>query len=135
MRIQEEGLSMLDPNLDILVVEDDPVTRRMVKRHLQRLGIETFREAEDGKVALEEIKRQQPQLVITDWSMPKLNGIELVQIIQAHKSLKHIPVLMMTSRSDKADILIAAQEGVRSYLVKPFDAATLEVKISKILGG
>ncbi len=125
---------MLDPNLDILVVEDDPVTRRMVKRHLQRLGIEQFREAEDGKVALEEIKRQQPQLVITDWSMPKLNGLELLHILQAHESLKHIPVLMMTSRSDKADILTAAQEGVRSYLVKPFDAATLEVKISKILG-
>ena len=125
---------MLDPNLDILVVEDDPVTRRMVKRHLQRLGIQKFREAEDGKVALEEIKRQRPQLVITDWSMPKLNGLELVQIIQSHEALKHIPVLMMTSRSDKADILTAAQEGVRSYLVKPFDAATLEVKISKILG-
>ena len=124
---------MLDPNLDILVVEDDPVTRRMVKRHLQRLGIETFREAEDGKVALEEIKRQRPQLVITDWSMPKLNGLELLHIIQAHEALKHIPVLMMTSRSDKEDILTAVQEGVRSYLVKPFDAAALELKISKIL--
>ena len=124
---------MLDPTLDILVVEDDPVTRRMVKRHLQRLGIRTFREAEDGKVALEEIKQQHPQLVITDWSMPKLNGLELVQILQSHESLQHIPVLLMTSRSDKADILAAAHEGVRSYLVKPFDAATLEIKMSKIL--
>ena len=124
---------MFDPNLDILVVEDDPVTRRMVRGLLQRLGIQKVREAEDGKSALEEISKQKPQVVITDWSMPKLNGLQLLQIIRKHEALKHLPVLMITSRSEKEYILTAAQEGVSSYIVKPFDAATLGAKIEKMV--
>jgi two-component system chemotaxis response regulator CheY len=124
---------MLDPNLDILVVEDDPVTRRMVCGLLQRLGIQKVREAEDGKSALEEIDKQKPQMVITDWGMPKLNGLQLLQIIRKHNALKHVPVLMVTGRSEKEYVLTAAQEGVSSYIVKPFDAATLEAKILKML--
>jgi two-component system chemotaxis response regulator CheY len=124
---------MLNPNLDILVVEDDPVTRRMVCGLLQRLGIQTVREAEDGKSALEEIDKQKPQMVITDWGMPKLNGLQLLQIIRKREALKHMPVLMITGRAEKEYVLTAAQEGVSSYIVKPFDAATLEAKILKML--
>jgi two-component system chemotaxis response regulator CheY len=124
---------MLDPNLDVLVVEDDPVTRRMVRGQLQRLGIQKVREAEDGKSALEEIGKQKPHVVITDWGMPKLNGLQLLQIIRKHEALKHLPVLMMTSRSEKEYVLTAAQEGVSSYIVKPFDVKTLETKILKML--
>lgn len=124
---------MLDPSLDILVVEDDPVTRRLVCGHLQRLGIPKVREAEDGKSALAEISKHPPQVVITDWGMPKLNGLQLLQIIRKHEALKHLPVLMITSRTEKEYILTAAQEGVSSYIVKPFDAATLGAKIEKML--
>lgn len=124
---------MLDPGLDILVVEDDPVTRRLVCGHLQRLGIPKVREAEDGKSALVEISKRPPQVVITDWGMPKLNGLQLLQIIRKHEALKHLPVLMITSRTEKEYILTAAQEGVSSYIVKPFDAATLGAKIEKML--
>ena len=124
---------MLDPSLDILVVEDDPVTRRMVCGHLQRLGIQQIREAEDGKSALAEISRQKPQVIITDWGMPKLNGLQLLQIIRKHEALKHLPVLMITSRSEKEYIFTAAQEGVSSYIVKPFYATTLGTKIEKML--
>lgn len=124
---------MLDPSLDILVVEDDPVTRRLVCGHLQRLGIPKVREAEDGKSALAEISKRAPQVVITDWGMPKLSGLQLLQIIRKHEALKHLPVLMITSRTEKEYILTAAQEGVSSYIVKPFDAATLGAKIEKML--
>jgi two-component system chemotaxis response regulator CheY len=124
---------MLDPNLDILLVEDDPVTRRMVKGHLERLGIRKVREAENGKIALDEIKTKIPHAVITDWGMPKLNGLQLLQIIRNHEALKHLPVLMITSRSEKEYILTAAQEGVSAYIVKPFDASALELKINKML--
>jgi two-component system chemotaxis response regulator CheY len=125
---------MLDPNLDILVVEDDPVTRRMVCGHLQRLGVQQIREAGDGKSALEEIYKQTPQVVITDWGMPKVNGLQLLQIIRKHDALKHLPVLMITGRAEKEYVLTAAQEGVSSYIVKPFDSATLGAKIEKMLG-
>ena len=124
---------MLDPNLDILLVEDEPVTRRMVRGHLERLGIRKIREAENGKAALEEIKVKIPQVVITDWGMPQLNGLQLLHIIRNHEALKHVPVLMITSRSEKDYVLTAAQEGVSAYIVKPFDATALELKISKML--
>jgi two-component system chemotaxis response regulator CheY len=124
---------MLDPNLDVLLAEDDPVTRRMVRGHLRRLGVQNIRQAEDGRAALEEITRQKPQVLITDWGMPRVNGLQLLQIIRKHEALKSLPVLMITSRSEKEYILTAAQEGVSSYIVKPFDAQTLETKLSKIL--
>ncbi|MGE0680933.1 MAG: response regulator [Candidatus Binatia bacterium] len=124
---------MLDPNLDVLLAEDDPVTRRMVSGQLQRLGVQTIRQVEDGRLALEEIARQMPQVLITDWSMPRVNGLQLLQIIRKHEALKSLPVLMITSRSEKEYVLTAAQEGVSSYIVKPFDVQTLEAKLSKIL--
>ena len=124
---------MLDPNLDILLVEDDPVTRRIVCRHLQRLGVKQIREAQDGRAALEEIGQQIPQLVITDWGMPKVNGLQLLQILRKHEMLKDIPVLMITSHAEKDYIVTAIQEGVSSYIVKPFNATTLEEKISRCL--
>jgi two-component system chemotaxis response regulator CheY len=122
---------MLDPDLDILLVEDDPVTRRLVCGHLRRLGVKEVREAQDGRSALEEIGRKIPQIVITDWGMPKINGLQLLQILRKHEALKDIPVLMITGRAEKEYIVTAIQEGVSSYLVKPFDAATLEAKITK----
>jgi len=124
---------MLDPNLDILLVDDDPVTRRMVSGQLQRLGVEKIRQVEDGRAALEEISKQKPHVVITDWGMPRVNGLQLLQVIRKHEALKSLPVLMITSRSEKEYVLTAAQEGVSSYIVKPFNVQTLETKISKIL--
>jgi two-component system chemotaxis response regulator CheY len=125
---------MLDPNLDVLLVEDDPVTRRLVSGQLQRLGVQKIRQVENGRAALEEIGRQKPQVVITDWGMPRVNGLQLLQIIRKHDAIKSLPVLMITSRSEKDYILTAAQEGVNAYIVKPFDAPTLEAKLNKILG-
>lgn len=124
---------MLDPNLDVLLAEDDPVTRRMVCGHLQRLGVQHIRQVENGREALEEIAKQLPQVLITDWSMPRVSGLQLLQIIRKHEALKSLPVLMITGRAEKEDVLTAAHEGVNSYIVKPFDAQTLEAKLSKIL--
>jgi two-component system chemotaxis response regulator CheY len=124
---------MLDPNLDVLLADDDPVSRRMVCGQLQRLGVQKIRQVEDGRSALEEIGRQKPQVLITEWGMPRINGLQLLQIIRKHETLKALPVLMITSRSEKDYILAAAQEGVSAYIVKPFDAQTLEAKLNKIL--
>ena len=125
---------MLDPDLDVLLVDDDPVARRMVSGLLQRLGVHNIRQAEDGRAALEEIKKQKPQVLITDWGMPRINGLQLLQVIRQHATLKALPVLMITGRSEKEYILTAAQEGVSSYIVKPFDAQTLEAKLTTMLG-
>lgn len=124
---------MLDPSLDVLLVEDDPVTRRMVSGQLKRLGIQNIRQVEDGRAALEEIAKQKPQVLITDWGMPRVNGLQLLQIIRKHEALKSLPVLMVTGRAEKEYVLTAVQEGVSSYIVKPFDVQTLEAKLSKIL--
>ena len=124
---------MLDPNLDVLLVEDDPVTRRMVSGQLQRLGVQNIRQVVDGRAALVEIARQKPQVLITDWGMPRINGLQLLQIIRKHEALKSLPVLMVTGRAEKEYVLAAVQEGVSSYIVKPFDVQTLEAKLTKIL--
>jgi two-component system chemotaxis response regulator CheY len=124
---------MLDPNLDVLLVDDDPVTRRMVCGQLQRLGVQKIRQAEDGRAALEELGRQKPNVLITDWNMPRVNGLQLLQIIRKHEAFKSLPVLMITGRAEKEYVLTAAQEGVSSYIVKPFDVQTLETKLNKVL--
>ena len=124
---------MLDPGLDILVVEDDPVVRRMVGRLLRQLGLHHVRAVADGKAALEAMAQQTPQVVITDWNMPTVSGFQLLRAMRGHEALKAIPVLMITSRAKRDAVIMARQEGVNAYLVKPFDAATLAAKLRTLL--
>jgi two-component system, chemotaxis family, chemotaxis protein CheY len=123
---------VFDPNMDILVVDDASTMRRIVRGLLRELSLKNIREAENGSDALEELKRKKADLVISDWNMPQMTGIELLRAIRSDGSLKDVPVLMVTAEAKKENILEAVQAGVNNYIVKPFSAETLQEKLNKI---
>jgi two-component system chemotaxis response regulator CheY len=123
---------MFNPDMNVLVVDDATTMRRIVRSLLRELGLKNVREAEDGQMALENLKRQKADLVVSDWSMPKMNGIELLRAIRQDEVLKDTPVLMVTAESKKENIMEAVQAGVNNYIVKPFNSKTLEEKLGKI---
>ena len=121
-----------DPNMTILVVDDFSTMRRIVKNILRQLGFNKTIEADDGTTALEKLKSEKVDFVITDWNMPKMTGLELVKMIRSDSELKHFPILMVTAEALQENIVAAAKAGVNNYIVKPFDAKTLSEKMSKI---
>lgn len=118
--------------MKFLIVDDSATMRRIVINSLQRIGYDDCVEAGDGAEALE---RFGPEIdfVITDWNMPNMNGLELVRELRAREDGKTVPVLMVTTRSVREDILAAAQSGVNNYVVKPFTPQVLKEKIDQVL--
>lgn len=123
---------MFNPDIDVLVVDDAATMRRIVKGLLHELGFKNMREAENGSAALDELKRKKADLVVADWNMPVMTGIDMLRAIRSDDGLKGIPVLMVTAEAKKENIVAALQAGVSNYIVKPFNAKTLEEKLNKI---
>lgn len=123
---------MADKNMSILVVDDFPTMRRIVRSMLKELGFNNVEEAEDGLDALNKLRAGSFEFVVTDWNMPNLDGLEMLKQIRADDALKHLPVLMVTAEAKKENIIAAAQAGANGYVVKPFTAVTLEEKLNKI---
>ncbi|SAK97707.1 chemotaxis protein CheY [Caballeronia calidae] len=123
----------MDKNMKILVVDDFPTMRRIVRNLLKELGYGNVDEAEDGAAGLARLRGGGFDFVITDWNMPNLDGLSMLQQIRADAALSHLPVLMVTAESKKENIIAAAQAGANGYVVKPFTAATLDEKLTKIL--
>jgi two-component system, chemotaxis family, chemotaxis protein CheY len=123
---------VIDTNMDILVVDDASTMRRIVRGLLRELSLKNIREAENGSDALEELRRKKADLVISDWNMPQMTGIELLRAIRSDSALKDLPVLMVTAEAKKENIMEAVQAGVNNYIVKPFSAETLQEKLNKI---
>jgi two-component system chemotaxis response regulator CheY len=124
----------LDKNMKILVVDDFSTMRRIVRNLLVELGFTNtlIQEADDGENALIMLRAQPFDLVVTDWNMPNMTGIDLLRAIRAEAALKGLPVLMVTAENNRDQIIAAAQAGVNGYIVKPFTAVTLKEKLSKI---
>jgi two-component system chemotaxis response regulator CheY len=118
--------------LKFLVVDDFSTMRRIVRNLLKELGFTNVDEAEDGAVALQKLKAGSFEFVVTDWNMPNMDGLTLLQSIRADPALKHLPVMMITAEAKKENIIAAAQAGASGYIVKPFTAATLSEKMEKI---
>jgi len=118
--------------LRILVVDDFPTMRRIVRGLLSELGYNEVSEAEDGEEALAVLQKKPIDFVITDWNMPRMQGIDMLRAIRANPRLAPIPVLMVTAEAKREQILTAAQAGVNGYVVKPFTAVTLKEKIERI---
>jgi two-component system chemotaxis response regulator CheY len=120
--------------MKILVVDDFSTMRRIVRNLLVELGFSNplIQEADDGNNALTMLKSQPFDLVVTDWNMPNMTGIDLLRAIRAEASLKGMPVLMVTAENNRDQIIAAAQAGVNGYIVKPFNAVTLKEKLTKI---
>ncbi len=120
-------------DLRFLIVDDFSTMRRIVRGLLKEMGCGNADEAEDGAVALNMLRAQKFDFVVSDINMPNMNGFDLLKAVKADDALKHIPVLMVTAEARKEDIVLAAQSGAAGYIVKPFTKATLEEKVLKIV--
>ena len=123
---------MADPNLKFLVVDDFSTMRRIVRNLLKELGYSNVDEAEDGSMALAKLRSEHFDFVISDWNMPIMDGLTMLQNIRSDAALSKLPVLMVTAEAKKENIIAAAQAGANGYVVKPFTAATLDEKLTKI---
>lgn len=123
---------MADPNMKFLVVDDFSTMRRIVRNLLKELGYSNVEEAEDGADGLAKLRSAKFDFVVSDWNMPNMDGLTMLQNIRADAALSKIPVLMVTAEAKKENIIAAAQAGASGYVVKPFTAATLDEKLSKI---
>ena len=125
---------MTDLNLRILVVDDFQSMRRIVVNILKQLGYKNIDEAEDGRQALAKLQGGGYGFLVTDWNMPNMDGLALLQSIRSDPALKALPVLMLTAEAEKAKVVSAIQAGVNNYIVKPFTAENFQDKMEKILG-
>ena len=126
------GAVTVDKNIKILVVDDFPTMRRIIRNLLKELGFTNVDEAEDGAAGLEKVKDGSFQFVVSDWNMSNMDGLTMLQTIRATPEIAKTPVLMVTAEAKKENIIAAAQAGANGYVVKPFTAATLDEKITKI---
>jgi two-component system chemotaxis response regulator CheY len=123
---------MANPNTKFLVVDDFSTMRRIVKNLLKELGYANVDEAEDGVMGLSMLQAGNYDFVVSDWNMPNMDGLTMLQHIRADPKLSSLPVLMVTAEAKKENIIAAAQAGANGYVVKPFTAATLDEKLAKI---
>ena len=123
---------MPEPKMKFLIVDDFSTMRRIVRNLLKELGYSNVDEAEDGAMGLAKLRGGQFDFVISDWNMPVMDGLTMLQNIRADPAMQHLPVLMVTAEAKKENIIAAAQAGANGYVVKPFTAATLDEKLQKI---
>lgn len=119
--------------MKFLIVDDSPTMRRIVINALKTFSYNEFLEAGDGKEALALLESNQFDFVITDWNMPNMTGLELTLAIRGNDKLKHLPILMVTTRGLKSDIIEALKARVNNYVVKPFTPQLLKEKIDAVL--
>jgi len=122
----------MDRKMKILVVDDFTTMRRIVRNLLKQLGYENIEEAEDGQQALAMLKDDKYHFIISDWNMPNMTGIELLQQVRSDFELKALPFLMVTAESEKKRVIEAIKSGVNNYIIKPFTAEILKDKMEKI---
>lgn len=117
--------------MKFLVVDDSATMRRIIINSLQRIGYNDCVEVGDGAEALDAFDAS-ISFVITDWNMPNMSGLDLVRALRAREDGREVPILMVTTRSMRADVLQAAEAGVNNYIVKPFTPQVLKEKIESI---
>ena len=116
----------------VLVVDDSAVMRQIIKKNLKELGFSDLSEAEDGAAGLKKAGEEPVDLIVSDWNMPNMTGLEFLKAVRADDKLKGINFIMVTSEADKEKIMEAVQAGGNQYIVKPFNAMQLEEKIKAI---
>ena len=122
----------MDLKMKILVVDDFSTMRRIVRNVLKQVGLTSIVEADNGKAALKVLKKESIDLILCDWNMPEMSGIDLLKAVKSDDALKDIPFVMVTAEAQKDNILEAVKAGVSSYIVKPFTAETVTEKLSSI---
>ncbi len=119
--------------MKILVVDDLKLMRRVIVNALNSIGYDDVFEAKDGLEAIEILEKTPIDLVITDWIMPKLDGLELAKYIKENPAFSNLPVIMLTVKTAKEDIIEAAKANVDAYLAKPFNSNSLKEKIDELI--
>ncbi len=114
-----------------LIVDSSGVMRKVISRALSEVGIQDIEEAGDGQQALTAFDEAPFDLVITDWEMPMMNGLELVQSIRAKGN--HVPIMMVTTKAERADVLEAIQAGINDYVIKPFEREQFREKLDRLM--
>lgn len=122
----------MDLSMKVLVVDDFATMRRIIKNILKQIGFSNIVEAEDGKSALKMLQNDKFDLIMCDWNMPEMPGIDLLTRIRSDEHLKNLPFVMVTAEAQKNNILEAVKAGVSSYIVKPFTAETVDQKLKKL---
>jgi two-component system, chemotaxis family, chemotaxis protein CheY len=120
-------------DMTVLVVDDFSTMRRIVRNVLRELDFKNIVEADDGSSAVEILKSQKIDLIVSDWNMPKMTGLELLKFVRGDEKIKDTPFLMVTAEAQKENIIEAVKARVSNYIVKPFTAVTLAEKLAKIL--
>ncbi len=124
---------MTDTSIKILLVDDFATMRKIIKNQLGKIGYQEVREAENGEVAWEMIKSDNFNLIIADWNMPKMSGLDLLKAMRKDEKYKNTPFMMVTSEANKDNIISAVEAGADEYIVKPFNENTLQEKVTEIL--
>jgi len=127
-------MSSVDMNMQILIVDDYKTMLRIIRNLLKQLGFNNVDEATDGSAALQKLRDKEYNLVISDWNMEPMSGMQLLTEVRADTKLKELPFIMITAESKTENVIAAKEAGVSNYIVKPFNAATLKTKLSAVLG-
>ncbi len=123
---------IIDFRMKVLVVDDFATMRKIVRTILKQIGFENIMEAEDGNAALRLVKSEPVGLVVTDWNMPNMTGLDLLKAIRQDPQTANLPVLMVTAEGLKENVMDAVKAGVNNYVVKPFTAEVLQEKLETI---
>jgi len=124
----------VDLNMPVLIVDDYKTMLRIIRNLLKQIGFNNVDEATDGKAALEKMQQRKYGLVISDWNVEPMTGLELLKEVRANESLRPTPFIMITAESKTENVVAAKEAGVNNYIVKPFNAATLKTKLTSVLG-
>ena len=121
--------------MKLLVVDDSSTMRRIIKNTLDRLGYKDILEGEDGLQGWDVLNNNPDVgMLITDWNMPEMNGLELVKKVRADTRFRDLPIIMVTTEGGKAEVITALKAGVNNYIVKPFTPQVLKEKLAAVLG-
>ncbi|MEQ8813771.1 MAG: response regulator [Thalassobaculum sp.] len=124
----------VDKNMAVLIVDDYKTMLRIIRNLLRQIGFNNVDEASDGATALQKLRRDTFGLVISDWNMEPMTGLQLLKEVRADEKLRGTPFIMVTAESKTENVIAAKKAGVNNYIVKPFNAATLKTKMTAVLG-
>ena len=124
----------VEKNMSVLIVDDYRTMLRIIRNLLKQLGFNNIEEATDGSAALRMLRSKQYGLVISDWNMEPMTGYQLLNEVRADAGLKETPFIMITAENKTENVIAAKQAGVNNYIVKPFNAATLQKKMAAVIG-
>jgi two-component system, chemotaxis family, chemotaxis protein CheY len=120
--------------LKVLIVDDKPAVRQVTRLALENIGVRLIHEAGNGSSGLQTAVVQPLDLIISEFSMPKMDGLQLLHAIRRHPAVRKLPFILITGRGDRELVVTAAQAGVNTYLIKPFTERTLLKKIEEVIG-